>query len=303
MMTVEIKQGEVREIARQLGEANDQQLSVLLVEHSDLEIADLLADNWKAGVALPNRRELAKAISAHRAIHAPNAVTLFDSLRKQAASRVYCLADDAEHFATPNWSKASAAIILRHLVERAVIRQAVLDILAAKDAAGAGYCLRVYCPTGPTTRSSRCVEEIMGGMRGRGTEALLVRRFDQASASGGTVHAGVVDLGLARSGILEIATHTDSEEMTKMLAGAKALAASLLEELGRTVYVVDAGGSRGAVGGAAAAVNSAASSVYLHPMLRGEHVERLERTGRTAWSYGFSTALIELDVWRGYLPD
>lgn len=45
---------------------------------------------------------------------------------------------------------------------------------------------------------------------------------------------------------------------------------------------------------AAEAIREAAKDVYLDAHRQREHVERLEKTGRTAWAYGFSTAVIEL---------
>lgn len=57
-------------------------------------------------------------------------------------------------------------------------------------------------------------------------------------------------------------------------------------------YIVQTNGAPHRVEGAAEAVRCATDDVYLDPIRCQEHVERLERSGRTAWSYGFGTAVI-----------
>lgn len=57
-------------------------------------------------------------------------------------------------------------------------------------------------------------------------------------------------------------------------------------------FTVDTGARRQVVQGAEQAIVVAARDVYLSPHQRKAHVQWLESTGRTAWAYGFSTALI-----------
>ena len=59
------------------------------------------------------------------------------------------------------------------------------------------------------------------------------------------------------------------------------------------VFLVDTGTRRQEVTGAAAAINVAASDVYLSQAQKSGHLNRLEASGRTAWAYGFTSVLIE----------
>lgn len=63
----------------------------------------------------------------------------------------------------------------------------------------------------------------------------------------------------------------------------------------RTTYIVQAKGAPHRVEGAAEAVRCATGDVYLDPIRRQEHIERLEQSGRTAWAYGFGTAVITVE--------
>ena len=50
------------------------------------------------------------------------------------------------------------------------------------------------------------------------------------------------------------------------------------------VFLVDTGTRREEVTGAAAAINVAASDVYLSQAQKSGHLNRLEASGRTAWA-------------------
>lgn len=114
---------------------------------------------------------------SHTENHA-NTVELMASLRYQAATGSYALADDRDYFAHTQIS--DSAIRLRVLVERAVVRRAVFDLLAIKSEEGQ-YQISVSDGDETVLRRSTKVSEIMAAIMSTGEEFMTVRIADGES--------------------------------------------------------------------------------------------------------------------------
>lgn len=148
-------------------------------------------------------------------------VDLLASLRAQATAGKYVLADDRAFFRSGDDGK-DCAVRLRQLIERAVIRRAVTDILAQQAEDGPAYCLSVYDGEETVVVASRDFDKIMEAIMSTDEDLLLVRRqhADRASTFVGEIH-----LVYGNDGWDVIADHSVS--ITSLLVGADALADSL----------------------------------------------------------------------------
>jgi len=126
-------------VLREVTGASPVQVAGLLYDFSDYEIADDLAHDWPSGTERPERDVLVAAVAIVRAgfrsaqpdVLAPE--ELFYSLQRQAATRQFLAADDRaffEQLATDGMPMTDKACMLV-LMERAIVRRAMQDLLAA----------------------------------------------------------------------------------------------------------------------------------------------------------------------------
>lgn len=99
------------------------------------------------------------------------------SLQLQAKSREFTLADDAAYFGQRYLADISDGICLRQLVERAVIRRAVLDLLAMRCEDGPAYAISVFDGEETVVADSRDPATIMAAIMSTDVDALVVRRL------------------------------------------------------------------------------------------------------------------------------
>lgn len=140
---------------------------------------------------------------------------LLASIKNQARRAVYDERDDSVHFEQHHYVK-DEAIRQRILIERAIIRRAVRDILAAHDGA---YCISVYDGEEFPVKRSRDFDKILAEVSQCDEESLIVRHAD---ASGDKV--GSIYLVYGNDGWDVIADHTDSPLMRELLTDANNLA-------------------------------------------------------------------------------
>lgn len=145
---------------------------------------------------------------------------LLDSIKNQARRAVYDERDDSKHFEQFHWVK-DEAIRQRILIERAIIRRAVRDILAAE---GGAYCISVHDGESWPVKRSRDLDEIMADIGQCDDETIRIRRVDSPS---GSVSSGNVYFVYGNDGWDVIADHTDSTLVHELLAGANQLADEL----------------------------------------------------------------------------
>lgn len=142
---------------------------------------------------------------------------LLDSIKNQARRAVYDERDDSKHFEQFHWVK-DEAIRQRILVERAIIRRAVRDILAAD---GGAYCISVYDGEEYPVKRSRDLDTIMADIGQCDQEWLYVR----TGAKGETKVGGVM-LVYGNDGWDVICDYSTGHIET-LLAGANKLADEL----------------------------------------------------------------------------
>lgn len=99
---------------------------------------------------------------------APSAVDIVASLREQAATRCFRMEDDADYFIQSYVWDASADSIFRQLVERAVIRKAVTDLIAS------GCDIRVHDGEDFNMSESRDLRTIMCNIMTTDYDSLIV---------------------------------------------------------------------------------------------------------------------------------
>ena len=146
------------------------------------------------------------------------AAQLLDSIKNQARRAVYDERDDSVHFEQFHWIK-DEAIRQRVLIERAIVRRAVKDILAAQKGA---YCITVK---DSDTARSRNLDEIMGDIGQCDEETIIGRHTTTDGSTGGKL--GGIYLVYGNDGWDLIADHTDSPAMHELLQGANKLADEL----------------------------------------------------------------------------
>lgn len=147
-----------------------------------------------------------------------NITDLYASIKNQARRAVYDERDDSAHFEQFHWVK-DEAIRRRILVERAIVRRAVRDILAADDGA---YCISVYDGEEYPVKRSRDLDKIMSNIGQCDEETIIVRHFNQDGTTGGQL--GCIYLVYGNGGWDVIADHTDSPLMHELLQEANRLA-------------------------------------------------------------------------------
>lgn len=143
---------------------------------------------------------------------------LLASIKNQARRAVYDERDDSAHFEQFHWVK-DEAIRRRILVERAIVRRAVRDILAADDGA---YCMSVNDGEEYPVKRSRDLDKIMANIGQCDEETIIVRHFNQDGTPGDKL--GCIYLVYGNDGWDVIADHTDSPLMHELLQEANRLA-------------------------------------------------------------------------------
>lgn len=143
---------------------------------------------------------------------------LLASIKSQAHRAVYDERDDSAHFEQFHWIKEED-IRARILIERAIVRRAVRDILAADDGA---YCISVFDGGAFPVKHSRSLDEIMAEVGQCDEETLIVRHAASDGSAGGKL--GSIYLVHGNDGWDVIADHTDSPRMGELLAEANRLA-------------------------------------------------------------------------------
>lgn len=146
------------------------------------------------------------------------ATQLLDSIKNQARRAVYDERDDSAHFEQFHWVK-DEAIRRRILVERAIVRRAVRDILAADEGA---YCISITTCESVELSRSRDLDKIMSNIGQCDEETIIVRHFNQDGTPGGQL--GSIYLVYGNGGWDVIADHTDSPLMHELLQEANRLA-------------------------------------------------------------------------------
>ncbi|WP_043004878.1 hypothetical protein [Comamonas testosteroni] len=147
---------------------------------------------------------------------------LLASIKNQAHRAEYDERDDSAHFEQFQSVKDESSR-QRILIERAVIRQAVRDILAAADN---GYCISITNSETVELSRSRDLDKIMANIGQCDEETIIVRHAIKDGELGGKL--GSIYLVYGNHGWDVICDHTDSPAMHDLLQGAHKLA----EELG-----------------------------------------------------------------------
>lgn len=148
-----------------------------------------------------------------------NAPELLASIKNQARRAVYDERDDSVHFEAHHYVK-NVAIRQRILIERAVIRRAVQDILAADSGA---YCVSVYDGEAYPVKSSRDLAEIMANVGECDDEYLMVRHTRDADGKVGA-KVGQINLIYGNDGWDVVSDYTASPLIDGMLAESSRLA-------------------------------------------------------------------------------
>lgn len=163
-----------------------------------------------------------------------NTTQLLASIKNQAHRAVYDERDDSAHFEQFHWVK-DAATRQRILIERAVIRRAVRDILAA----GAGkaqefheltggngsYCISVWDGEEFPVKRSRDLDKIMADIGQCDEETIVVRHAtDEGRPEGLKVGSMYLVYG---NGGWDVIADTSGHSMHELLEGANKLADEL----------------------------------------------------------------------------
>jgi hypothetical protein len=163
-------------------------------------------------------RDCASPATAAVAVHLKPAEALA-SLQLQARSREFVLADDAAYFGQRYLADISDSICLRQLVERAVIRRAILDLLAMRCEGGPAYAISVFDGEETVVADSRDPAIIMAAIMSTDEDALVVRRLREGSKP---AYAGEMNLIYGNGGWDVIADYSTVLDVD--LANANALA-------------------------------------------------------------------------------
>lgn len=103
-------------------------------------------------------------------------VELLASLRAQATTERYDLPDDVTYFAQSYLADIPHRVRVRQLIERAIIRRAVTDILAVQAEDGPAYTISVYDGEETALAHSRDLNAIMAAIMSTDQDYLVVRR-------------------------------------------------------------------------------------------------------------------------------
>lgn len=149
---------------------------------------------------------------------------LLASLRAQATTKRYELPDDAAYFAQSYLADMTYPVRVRQLIERAIIRRAVADILAVQAEDGPAYTINVYDGEDTALAHSRDQEAIMAAIMSTDEDHLVVQRAP-TPGSDRRLHFGNVMLVYGNDGWDVISDyHVTLEDALK---GANALADTL----------------------------------------------------------------------------
>lgn len=149
---------------------------------------------------------------------------LLASLRAQATTERYDLPDDATYFAQSHLADMAYPVRVRQLIERAIIRRAVIDILAVQAEHGPAYTVSVYDGEDTPLAHSRELGAIMAAIMATDEDYLVVRRAP-APGSDRRPHFGNVRLVYGGDGWDVVSDyHVTLEDALK---GANALADAL----------------------------------------------------------------------------
>lgn len=151
----------------------------------------------------------------------------YQSLQAQAQAGQYEEPDDAAYFEGSHHPITDEKIRLRILLERAVIRKAVHDILAAKPEGGR-YVVSVYDGEEIAVLHSTDLLAVMAEI-GACDEEYLHLYFKPDTASVPMRRVGWAMLVYGNDGWDVIADHTDTPAMEDLLAGASQLGDELSE--------------------------------------------------------------------------
>lgn len=113
-------------------------------------------------------------------------------------------------------------VILRILIERAIIRRAVSDILADSE----GYTVRVWDGEAYAIKSSRDLIEIMGAIMATDEETIIIHRPHTEENRSKPVRVGSLSLVYGNSGWDVISDNADNDETNRLIAGAEKLASA-----------------------------------------------------------------------------
>lgn len=148
---------------------------------------------------------------------------LLDSIKNQARRAVYDERDDSAHFEIFHWVK-DEAIRQRVLIERAIVRRAVRDILATQAEEGPAYCISVWDGENFAVKRSRDLDKIMADIGQCDEETIIVRRVATESEAG--KHIGSIHLVYGNGG-WDVMADYSAGLMETLLKGANKLAKEL----------------------------------------------------------------------------
>lgn len=158
------------------------------------------------------------------------AAELLAAVRTAAANNDYPIADDAAFFGSRHMGMGDepAGLALREgiLIQRAVIRRIVMDVLAVTVEGAPAYLLGVFDGEEVVVQASRDLNQIMGALMSTDEDVLIVRRIlpDRCSTYVGSIH---LIYGVA--GWEVIADNTDNSIINELLRGAEELAGEFCE--------------------------------------------------------------------------
>lgn len=147
------------------------------------------------------------------------AVQLLDSMTNQARTQEYVEPDDQRYFERNTWIK-DEAIRARILIERAIVRRAVQDIV------NAGYKVRVHDGESWATALQTDLDKVMDEVGECDEEKLYVWEPSQEQGKDGK-YVGSIYLVYGNDGWAVLCDYTASERMEGLLAGANELAEAL----------------------------------------------------------------------------
>jgi hypothetical protein len=148
-------------------------------------------------------------------------------LHKQATQRNFTLADDAEYFRAQGGTdrrNVDTEIVLRELIERAIIRRAVTDILTADDT----RTISVHDGAAIAQQRTRDISIIMAAIMSTGEDVLYVYHIPTV-ADAGVARLGWLKLIYGNGGYDVMADHTIN--IGESLQGASELADTLCDAI------------------------------------------------------------------------
>lgn len=155
-----------------------------------------------------------------------NADQLLASIKNQARRAVYDEPDDSAHFEAFHWVK-DESIRARILVERAIIRRFVRDVLAADEA----LSITVYNGEHYAVRNCRVLFEVMDAIGQTDEEHLYVLRRDPTTGRNSKV--GEIFVVYGNGGWDVMNNWTTGTTMLELIAGAEKLANDLCDAIYR----------------------------------------------------------------------